>query len=197
MRRFEIINNWIDKNSKVLILGCGNGDFLVELNSTRKTKSQGIDIDSEKVYEAISRGLSVIQGDINTDLADYPENSFDYIIAHDVIQIMEKPDRVIKQIIRLGRNVIISFPNFAYLPIRLTIFFSGRMPKTKVLPYEWFDTPNIHLFTIKDFKDFCKKENIIIHRQHYTGVGKRNIPCCASPNLFSEFAYFMISGIKN
>ena len=197
MRRFEIINNWIDKNSKVLILGCGNGDFLVELNSTRKTKSQGIDIDSEKVYEAISRGLSVIQGDINTDLADYPENSFDYIIAHDVIQIMEKPDRVIKQIIRLGRNVIISFPNFAYLPIRLTIFFSGRMPKTKVLPYEWFDSPNIHLFTIKDFKDFCKKENIIIQRQHYTGVGKRNIPRCASPNLFSEFAYFMISGIKN
>jgi len=197
MRRFEIINNWIDKNSKVLILGCGNGDFLVELNRARKTKSQGIDIDSEKVYEAISRGLSVIQGDINTDLADYPENSFDYIIAHDVIQIMEKPDAVIKQIIRLSRNVIISFPNFAYLPIRLTIFFSGRMPKTKVLPYEWFDTPNIHLFTIKDFKDFCKKKNIIISRQHYTGVGIRNIPCCASPNIFSEFAYFMISGIKN
>ncbi|MBM3700000.1 MAG: methionine biosynthesis protein MetW [Actinobacteria bacterium] len=196
MRRFEIINNWIDKNSKVLVLGCGNGDFLVELNSARMTKSQGIDINSEKVYEAISRGLSVIQGDINTDLADYPENSFDYIIAHDVIQIMEKPDAVVKQIIKLGRNVIISFPNFAYLPIRLTIFFSGRMPKTKVLPYEWYDSPNIHLFTIKDFKDFCKKENIIISRQHYTGFGKRNIPGCASPNLFSEFAYFMISGIK-
>jgi methionine biosynthesis protein MetW len=197
MRRFEIINNWIDKNSRVLVLGCGNGDFLAELNSIRKAKSQGIDIDSEKVYEAISRGLSVIQGDINTDLADYPENFFDYIIAHDVIQIMKKPDKVIKQITRLGRNVIISFPNFAYLPIRLTIFFSGRMPKTKVLPYEWYDTPNIHLFTIKDFMDFCKKENIIICRQQYTGLGKRNIACCASPNLFSEFAYFMISGTKS
>ncbi len=197
MRRFEIINNWIDTNSRVLVLGCGSGDFLAELNSARNTKSQGIDIDSEKVYEAISRGLSVIQGDINTDLADYPANFFNYIIAHDVIQIMKKPDAVIRQMTRLGKRVIISFPNFAYLPVRLTIFFSGRMPKTKVLPYEWYDSPNIHLFTIKDFIDFCKKENINIHRQQYTGLGKKNIPSCANPNLFAEFAYFMISSSKN
>lgn len=192
MRKFEVINNWVDAGSKVLVLGCGNGDFLRELSVKKKIKAFGIDIDSARVGAAMSEGLSVLQGDINTDLSDYPEKSFDYVIAHDIIQIMKQPDVTIREIIKLGNKVIISFPNFAYFPIRLTIMISGRMPKTKILPYEWYDTPNIHLFTIKDFKDFCKKENLKILKQYYTGLDKRKIPFFLNPNFLSEFAYFLI-----
>ncbi len=191
-RKFEIISKWVEPKSKILVLGCGSGELLRFLQEDKSVKAFGIDIDSEKVSIAISSGLSVIQGDINTDLIDYPDKSFDYIVAHDIIQIMEKPDQVIKQIIRIANKSIISFPNFAYCLIRLTILFSGRMPKTKVLPYEWYDSPNIHLFTIKDFKEFCKKENFRITKQYFTGLGKKKIPAFLLPNFFAEFAYFLI-----
>jgi methionine biosynthesis protein MetW len=192
LRRFEIIGKWISPGSKVLVLGCGSGDFLDFIIGNKKVKACGIDIDSEKVYKAISGGLSVTQGDINTDLYDYPDKTFDYVIAHDIIQIMKKPDEVIKQITRIGSKAVISFPNFAYFMIRLTILLSGRMPKTKILPYEWYDTPNIHLFTIKDFRDFCRKKNLHIIEQYFTGIGKNIIPPVMLPNFFAEFAYFLI-----
>jgi methionine biosynthesis protein MetW len=105
---------------------------------------------------------------------------------------MTKPDITIKQILELSDKVIISFPNFAYTKIRLGILFTGRMPKTKILPYEWYDSPNIHLFTIKDFKDFCKKEKITIIDECYTGLNKKSISKIFFPNLFSEFAYFLL-----
>jgi methionine biosynthesis protein MetW len=193
MRKFEIIGNWIEPDSKILVLGCGSGDFLQFIQQKKPVRACGIDIDSEKVFSAISAGLSVIQGDINTDLDDYPDKSFDYVIAHDVVQIMKKPDEIIKQIVRIGCSAVISFPNFAYFFIRMTILFSGRMPKTKILPYEWYDTPNIHLFTIKDFREYCRKKTLKIERQFYTGLGKKIIPTALVPNFFAEFAYFLIS----
>jgi len=192
MKKLGIITKWVKEGSRILFLGCGNGEIIKSLQESHKIKGFGIDIDEVKVYEAISSGLSVIQGDINYDLSDYPKKSFDYVIAHDIIQIMNKPDVIIKQILELSDKVIISFPNFAYLKIRLGILFTGRMPKTKILPYEWYDTPNIHLFTIKDFKDFCKKENITIISESYTGFNKKAIPKNFFPNLFSEFAYFLL-----
>lgn len=198
MKKLEIINNWVQEGSKVLFLGCGNGEKIKAMHSTNKIRGFGIDIDEKKVYEAISDGLSVTQGNINTDLMDYPKKSFDYIIAHDIIQIMEKPAVTIRQILELSDKVIISFPNFGFIDISLCILFKGRMPKTKILPYEWYDTPNIHLFTIKDFIDFCRKENIKILDYHFTGFGKRTIPKTRTipkallPNLFSEFAYFLL-----
>ena len=193
MKRADVINKWIKGNSRVLVLGCGSGEILDELALRNEIIGSGMDIDARKVCEAISKGLSVIQGDINTDLPDWPKKTFDFVIAHDIVQIMSKPDYTIRQMVELGKKVIISFPNFAYCPIRLRMLFSGRMPKTKILPYEWYDTPNIHLFTIKDFKEFCKKENISIHSQSFTGLGKKNIPVHLYPNLFAEFAYFLIS----
>jgi len=193
LKSIEIISDWVKEESKILILGCGNGELLKELQTRRKVKGFGIDIDENKVFEAISNGLSVIQGDINYELSDYPKKSFDYIIAHDVIQIMNKPDVIIKQIVELGDKVIISFPNFAYFLIRFSILFSGRMPKTKIIPYEWYDTPNIHLFTIKDFKEFCMKEKLNIHNEYYTGFEKRTISKFMRPNFLAEFAYFLIS----
>lgn len=193
MRKFEIINSWVEEKSRILVLGCGSGEFIKMLTDEKDAKAFGIDVDSDKVLKAISDGLSVIQGDINYDLSDYPEKSFDYVIAHDIIQIMKKPDQVIRQIISLGKKVIISFPNFAYFPLRLNILLLGRMPKTKILPYEWYDTPNIHLFTIKDFREFCRKEKLNIISEYYTGIGKRSIPKYCIPNLFAEFAYFLLS----
>ena len=192
MKKLGIIKKWISESSKVLFLGCGNGEIIESLQSSNKIKGFGIDMDENRVYEAISSGLSVIQGDVNSDLVDYPKKSFDYIIAHDIIQIMTRPDVTIKQILDLSDKVIISFPNFAYIKIRLGILFSGRMPKTKVLPYEWYDTPNIHLFTIKDFRDFCRKEKIKIVDENFTGLGKKSVPKFLMPNLFSEFAYFLL-----
>jgi methionine biosynthesis protein MetW len=192
LKKLGIINNWVKEGSKVLFLGCGSGEIIKALHSTNKIKGFGIDIDGKKVCEAISSGLSVAQGDINKDLMDYPKKSFDYIIAHDIIQIMEKPAVTIRQILELSDKVIISFPNFAFINIRLGILFRGRMPKTRILPYEWYDTPNIHLFTIKDFKDFCWKEKIKILDENFTGFGKRAVPKVLLPNLFSEFAYFLL-----
>ncbi len=197
LKSIEIISNWVKEGSKILVLGCGDGKILKELNEKKKTKGFGIDIDENKVFEAISNGLSVIQGDINYELSDYPKKSFDYVIAHDVIQIMNKPDLIIKQIVELGENAIISFPNFAYFVIRLSILISGRMPKTKIIPYEWYDTPNIHLFTIKDFREFCRKEKLHIIDEYYTGFEKRTISKFLLPNFFAEFAYFLLSSNKS
>jgi methionine biosynthesis protein MetW len=193
LKKLDTIKKWVNEGSKILVLGCGSGELLNTLIEENKVNGFGIDIDEEKVFQAISHGLSVTQGDINTELPDYPEKSFDYVIAHDVIQIMNKPAETLKQCLKIGNKVIISFPNFAYLKIRLTILFSGRMPKTKILPYEWYDTPNIHLFTTRDFKEFCNKENIKIISERYTGLGKNEIPQFLAPNIFSEFAYFLIS----
>jgi methionine biosynthesis protein MetW len=194
MKKFEVIGKWIKHGSKVLVLGCGEGELINYLQKKSDARVFGLDIDEKKVFEAISKGLSVIQGDINCDLDDYSEKSFDHIIAHDIIQIMDKPDEIIRKLLKLSDNVIISFPNFAYIKIRLGVLFSGRMPKTSVLPYEWYDTPNIHLFTIRDFKVFCRNENIKITGEHYTGIGKKTIPVCMIPNLLAEFSYFRLTG---
>jgi methionine biosynthesis protein MetW len=114
MRKFEVLNEWVNVNSKVLVLGCGNGDILKELKKQKDIRASGLDLDENKVYEAISEGLPVIQGDINKDLPDWPKKSFDFVIAHDIVQIMTRPDVTIKQMVGLGEKVIISFPNFAY-----------------------------------------------------------------------------------
>ena len=192
MKKLGIIKDWVKEESKILVLGSGEGEILKILGSEKKTHGFGIDIDEEKVFQAISQGLSVIQGDINKDLSDYPKKSFDYVIAHDIIQIMNNPDKTLKKCLEIGNKVIVSFPNFAYIKIRLYIMLSGRMPKTKLLPYEWYNTPNIHLFTIKDFKELCAKEKIKIISERFSGFGKKEIPGFFIPNIFAEFAYFLI-----
>lgn len=190
IKKFEIIEKWIKPGSKVLVLGCGEGELIEHLRQKIGGEVYGLDMDEKKVFSAISRGLSVIQGDINTDLEDYPPKFFDFVVAHDIIQVMDKPDEIIRKLLTLSNSVIISFPNFAYINIRLRILFSGRMPKTSILPYEWYDTPNIHLFTVKDFKIFCRKEKIKIVSEHFTGFGKKTVPACLLPNLLAEFSYF-------
>jgi len=186
-----VFSKWIDKGSRVLVLGCGSGEIQQELVKTRGASCFGLDISEQKVLASISKGLSVIQGDINKDLNDYPPASFDYVLADDILQLTHEPKKVIKDILNIGKKAMVSFPNFAYIKIRLSILFTGRMPKTEILPYSWYETPNIHLFTVKDFKEFCQAENIKILDQVYTiDQGKKTVGF--APNLASEFAYFLI-----
>ncbi len=186
-----IFLEWIENNSKVLVLGCGSGEIQQELISHRKASCFGLDISETKVLASISKGLSVIQGDINKDLDDYPPAFFDYVLADDILQLTHEPKKVIRDILTIGKKAIVSFPNFAYIKIRLSILFTGKMPKTEILPYDWYETPNIHLFTVKDFLQFCRDEKIHVLDYIYTvSQGKRTVNF--APNLTSEFAYFLL-----
>jgi methionine biosynthesis protein MetW len=191
-KKIRIISSLLESKSRVLVLGCGNGQIIKDLKELKDIKGFGLDIDEKKVFEAISNGVSVIQGDINSDLLDYPEASFDYVIAHDVLQITKRPDKTLEQMLAIGKKAIVSFPNFAYFKIRLHIFFRGEMPKSGILPYEWYETPNIHLFTSNDFKSLCSKKNVKILKEIHSGIGKKDIPAFLCPNLFAEFSYFLL-----
>ena len=156
-----IIAKLIEKNEKVLDVGCGDGKLLDFLSKTKKVDCRGIELKQKGVNQCVKKGLSVIQGDANYDLIDYPPDSFSSVILSQTIQAMIYPDRVIENLIRIGDRAIISFPNFGYWKVRRDFLFSGRMPKNKILPFEWHNTPNIHLCSYRDFYDFCKKKKIL------------------------------------
>ena len=159
-----IISKLINDKEKILDVGCGSGNLLDFLLKTKKAVCRGIEISQSGVNDCVKKGLSVIQGDANYDLDDYPDDAFSTVILSQTIQAMIFPDTVIKNLIRIGRRAIISFPNFGYWKVRKDLMFKGKMPKNDILPYEWFDTPNIHLCSSKDFQIFCKNNNIIIEK---------------------------------
>ena len=154
------ISNLIQKEEKVLDVGCGDGNLIYYLSKKRNVNCRGIEITLKGVGSCLKRGLSVVQGDANFDLEDYPDNSFSTVILSQTIQAMIYPDRVIENLIRIGRRAIISFPNFGFWKVRRDFLFSGKMPKNKILPFDWYNTPNIHLCSYKDFLDFCKKKKL-------------------------------------
>jgi methionine biosynthesis protein MetW len=163
----SVIAKLIQKEEKVLDVGCGDGKLLDFLSKTKNVSCRGIELKQNGVNQCVKRGLSVIQGDANFDLKDYPDRSFTTAILSQTIQAMIYPDNVIENLIRIAERAIISFPNFAYWKIRRDFFFSGLMPKNIALPYEWYDTPNIHLCSIKDFTNFCEKKGIKINEFLY------------------------------
>ena len=157
---YEIITKFIENGSKILDLGCGDGTLLKMLIERKNCTGTGIEIDQQNAIQAIEKGLSIIQGDIDEGLKDFSDNEYDYIILNQTLQSTEKPDYVIEEMLRAGKKAVVSFPNFAYWKVRFYLFFNGKMPKSNILPFEWYNTPNIHLLTIKDFFEFCKKRNI-------------------------------------
>ena len=159
-----VISKLINDKEKILDVGCGSGNLLDFLLKTKKAICRGIEISQSGVNDCVKKGLSVIQGDANYDLDDYPDDAFSTVILSQTIQAMIFPDIVIKNLIRIGRRAIISFPNIGYRKVRKELMFKGKMPINDILPYEWFDTPNIHLCSCKDFKIFCKNNNIIIEK---------------------------------
>ncbi len=182
---YSIILNMIEENSRVLDLGCGNGELLKLLKERKKVKGNGIEIDQKGVIQCLEKGLSVIQGDIDDGLKQFPDKSYDYVILNQTLQSTYNPDFVLEEMLRVGKKCVVSFPNFAYWRIRCELFFKGHMPKSKILPFEWYNTPNIHLLTIKDFFEFSKEHNIKILEGIYTT--KANIRKGIQYNIFSNF----------
>ncbi len=191
---YEVITDNIEKGSKILDLGCGSGDLLRMLVDKKNCSGSGIDINQNNVIESIQKGLSVIQGDIDEGLKEFSDKEYDYVILNQTLQSTEKPDYVIEEMLRVGKKVVVSFPNFGYWRVRFYLFFKGRMPKSKMLPFCWYDTPNIHLLTVEDFFDFCKERNIDVIKSVYIKRGKisKNPLTKILTNFLCEEAIFVI-----
>jgi methionine biosynthesis protein MetW len=161
----QIIASWIEPKSRILDLGCGSGDLLKFLINHRQVKGSGIEHDESKVAECIEKGLSVLQGDINEEILDYPDNTFDYVILSQTLQQVYEPDTLIRAMMRVGKKGIVSFPNFSHWRVRSQLFFKGYAPISRQLPYEWYDTPNIRVITIKDFRRFTREVGFTILKE--------------------------------
>ncbi len=187
---YEAILKWIRQGSSVLDLGCGNGELLALLVREKKVKAQGIEIDEQAIYQCVAKGLSVFHEDIDNGLSGYGDKTFDYVILNQSLQQVKKPDIVVKEALRVGREVIIGFPNFAHYSARLQIFFKGKTPITPSLPFEWHDTPNLHFLSISDFMEYCHQRDIRIKNSFFIGRNKR---VKILPNLFGLIGMFVIS----
>ncbi len=187
---YDIITGWITPGSSVLDLGCGDGELSARLVKEKKASVQGIEIDEQAIYKCVAKGLSVLHGDIDSGLTDYADKSFDYVILNESFQQVKKPELVLTESLRVGKKVIVSFPNFVHYTARWQLFFKGTVPVTPSLPYEWYNTPNLHFLSIKDFIEFCRKRNIKIEKTGFVGKGGR---ARMLPNLTALVGIFLIS----
>jgi methionine biosynthesis protein MetW len=185
-----VVFDFIKAGSSVLDLGCGDGELLAALAREKKCKVQGIEIDEQAIYKCVARGVSVLHGDIDTDLPDYGDRSFDYVVLDQSFQQVKKPDSVLKESLRVGREVIVSFPNFVHFSARVQLFFRGRTPVTPSLPYEWHDTPNLHFLSIRDFAAYCRQRHIKVKDTAFVGKTRR---VRMMPNLFAMVGVFVLS----
>ena len=176
--------------ASVLDLGCGDGVLLSRLVKEKNVKAQGIEVDAQAIYKCVAKGLSVFHGDIDSGLSEYNERSFDYVILSQSFQQVQKPDDVLKEALRVGREVIVSFPNFAHYSARFQIAFRGKTPITPSLPYEWYNTPNLHFLSISDFIEYCGKRNIRVKKSAFVG---KNRSVKMMPNLFALIGIFLIT----
>jgi methionine biosynthesis protein MetW len=185
-----VIAENVAQGSRVLDIGCGDGALMAALRDTRDVDARGLEIDAHNVASAVARGLSVIQGDADIDLAGYPDGSFDYAILSQTLQTARAPDLVLDHLLRIGRRAFVSFPNFAHWRVRLSLLWGGRMPVTRQLPESWYDTPNIHHVTIDDFRAFVKARGIIVEDAWFLSGDKRT--GAAAANLVAEHAVFLL-----
>ena len=189
---FEI-KNWIKKDSKVLDLGCGDGTLLKELKTKKNTSGLGIEIDDKKINKCLEKGISVIEQDIDAGLENFNDYSFDFVIMSQSIQALKKPEVALKEIVRIGKESIVSIPNFANYKCRIQLLTKGRMPVSKALPHDWYSTPNLHLCSLEDFEGLCKKLNIkILERKLSKTGGKTGKLMEIFPNFLSEVALYKI-----
>ena len=180
-KEFNIIAKLIRKDSKVLDVGCGDGQLMKYIYENITKDIRGLEISKNNVQKCIEKGLTVIEGDAEKDLKQFPISSFDYVILSQTLQAFLDPENVINELLRVGKKAIVTIPNFGYWKVRLHLLFKGTMPITKDLPNEWYNTPNLHMCTIKDFVNYCNKKNIKINSQNLS-----------YKNLFSQLGIFVI-----
>lgn len=185
-----IIADTIAPGARVLDVGCGDGALMSALRERKQADARGLELNPDNVAAAVGRGLSVVQGDADTDLAYYPDHSFDYAILSQTLQTTRRPDKVVEELLRIGRQAFVSFPNFAHWRGRMSLLFGGRMPVTRLLPDRWYDTANIHHLTIDDFRALVKERGWRIDGQWFLKSGKRTGD--ANANLFAEHAVFLL-----
>ncbi|MDG6777194.1 methionine biosynthesis protein MetW [Thiomicrorhabdus sp. zzn3] len=192
---FKLISDWITPNSRVLDLGCGDGRLLTHLINTHQISGYGMELDPDKIIQAIDANINVIQSNLNNhDICHYfDEDSFDYVIMTQALQVVKRPDELLDDMLAIGKQSIITFPNFGHWKMRAQLLFKGRMPETKTLPYHWYDTPNIHLCTFNDFEDLCEAKGIevveraVVNAEHRSTLGMK-----IAPNLLGEIALYKV-----
>ena len=193
---FKIIANLLPVQSRVLDVGCGDGTLIEALIKQKGIDARGVELEENKVKQCIFKGLSVIQGNAETELSQFPDKAFDFVVLSQTLQAFRQPENVLNQLLRIGKKVIISIPNFGYWQVRTSLLFFGKMPITKSLPDSWYNTPNLHMCSIKDFFHFCIKKKIKmdkiigINNQKISSINRINLEM---KNLLSEIGIFLIS----
>ena len=194
-KEFKVIADLLPNNTRVLDVGCGDGALMDFLVKEKNIEVRGLELNQDNVQECIYKGLPVIQGNAETELYQFPKQSFDYVVLSQTLQAFYQPDKVLKELLRIGKSVVVSIPNFGYWKVRTSLLFFGKMPVTKTLPNTWFNTPNLHMCTIKDLFNYCESQNIAIKK--VIGVNEDKISLIKKSNLemknlFSKLGVFLI-----
>ena len=194
-KEFKIISELIENNTRVLDVGCGDGTLMKYLKDAKNIDTRGLEISKNNVQNCISKGLSIIEGNAEKDLLQFPNLSFDYVVLSQTLQAFYNPEKVIDDLLRVANKAIVTIPNFGYWKVRLHLLLKGTMPITKILPDEWYNTPNLHMCTIKDFFNFCSKKNIELYKsialngEKTSKINKTNL---SIKNFYSELGIFLI-----
>lgn len=186
----QVIADNVRDGTRVLDIGCGDGSLMAELRGSRRCDARGLELDPANVATAVARGLSVVQGDAERDLADYPDDSFDYALLSQTLQTTHRPDRIIAELLRIAPRAFVSFPNFAHWRVRLSLLWGGRMPVTRLLPVAWYETPNIHHLTIDDFRAFVGERGIAVESCWF--LSGDSLTSAAAVNFRAEHAIFLL-----
>ena len=194
-KEFKIIADLIEKNSRVLDVGSGDGELMSFILNNISEDIRGIEISKSNVQKCISKGLTVIEGDAEKDLFQFPESSFDFVVLSQTLQAFLNPEKVLDELLRVGKKAIVTIPNFGHWRVRLNLLFKGTMPITKTLPHKWYNTPNLHMCTIKDFYNFCDNKEIkfikslALNQEKVLNISKNNL---GARNFFSDLGIFLI-----
>lgn len=189
----QLISDWIPHNATLLDLGCGDGTLLAHLKKHKQTAGYGLEINQDNLAACFEKGVNVLEQDLDGGLGNFQDHRFDYVVMTQALQAVLRPDQILNEMVRVGREAIITFPNFGHWKVRAYLGLKGRMPVSSALPYEWYNTPNIHLCTVQDFETHCRKHGIrilerqVINRNHRTSVLSK-----WWPNLFGEIAIYRV-----